>query len=258
MLWTIERVKQSCCTVSFCMPYKNIADKREHGRRYREEHREALAAYRRRWFKERYDSSPEFRRRSRVQQSADAGWAHSVVHRAIKRGELVRPTSCSACGCDGFIEAAHYNYSEPLRIRWLCRACHRKWDHAEPKGAATTEGASRDVIPKHWRRRIGPPAPRRSWQAPLVDFTCSLCGQPFQATAHDRRRSDTPCCSKRCSTTLSRAKRRQALQQAGIGIADCGWCGVRFEREPNRLRRVVVFCSKSCSQKYQWAQKRGA
>jgi hypothetical protein len=32
------------------------------------------------------------------------------------------------------IEGAHYNYDEPLRVRWLCRSCHRRWDKLEPKG----------------------------------------------------------------------------------------------------------------------------
>lgn len=62
------------------------------------------------------------------------------VKRALKSGELQRPTSCSRCGANGFIEAAHENYSDRLAIRWLCRSCHRKWDIEEPK-SVTAAGA---------------------------------------------------------------------------------------------------------------------
>ncbi|MCC7409315.1 MAG: hypothetical protein IT442_14715 [Phycisphaeraceae bacterium] len=33
----------------------------------------------------------------------------------------------------GRIEAAHFNYDEPLRVRWLCCSCHRRWDKRHPK-----------------------------------------------------------------------------------------------------------------------------
>lgn len=65
-----------------------------------------------------------------------AARAHSMVYRAIAAGTLVRPTRCEndQCGRVGRVDAAHYDYSEPLRVRWLCRSCHRLWDREEPKG----------------------------------------------------------------------------------------------------------------------------
>lgn len=55
----------------------------------------------------------------------------------INKGEIIRPSKCEQCGKESKIEAAHYNYDEPYRVRWLCRSCHAKWDKQEPKGGTT-------------------------------------------------------------------------------------------------------------------------
>ena len=62
--------------------------------------------------------------------------AQSTLRYHIVSGHITRPDVCEACGAGGGpIEGAHYNYDEPLRVRWLCQSCHRRWDHREPKGA---------------------------------------------------------------------------------------------------------------------------
>lgn len=61
--------------------------------------------------------------------------AQSLLAYHIKAGNIIRPKSCEACGEEGRIEGAHYNYDEPLKVRWLCRSCHVRWDKAEPKHA---------------------------------------------------------------------------------------------------------------------------
>lgn len=66
----------------------------------------------------------------------------SVVYRAIKSGRLVRPDRCEACGKVTKPHAAHHDYSRPLEVRWLCRACHLAWDHAEPKTRRSTATAA--------------------------------------------------------------------------------------------------------------------
>lgn len=56
------------------------------------------------------------------------------VRRAVANGRLVKPAECSECSTAGVeIQAAHSDYSKPLDVRWLCRSCHTRWDHAEPK-----------------------------------------------------------------------------------------------------------------------------
>lgn len=61
--------------------------------------------------------------------------AHSIVRNHLRAGLLHRPATCEECGVTGRrIEAAHHSYAEPLRIRWLCRSCHVRWDKQVPKG----------------------------------------------------------------------------------------------------------------------------
>lgn len=60
--------------------------------------------------------------------------AQSLLRYHVLAGNIVRPTCCEECGVSGRIEGAHFNYAEPLRVRWLCRSCHVRWDKAEPKG----------------------------------------------------------------------------------------------------------------------------
>ena len=62
--------------------------------------------------------------------------AQSLLRYHVVAGHVVRPTQCEECGAsDRPIEAAHYDYDQPLRVRWLCRSCHRRWDKHDPKGA---------------------------------------------------------------------------------------------------------------------------
>ena len=62
--------------------------------------------------------------------------AQSLLRYHVQAGHITRPTACEECGATNIaIEGAHFNYDEPLRVRWLCRSCHRVWDRREPKNA---------------------------------------------------------------------------------------------------------------------------
>lgn len=51
--------------------------------------------------------------------------AHHVVEYAKRRGVIVKPTACQACGTSsGPIHAHHDDYAKPLEIQWLCARCH--------------------------------------------------------------------------------------------------------------------------------------
>lgn len=62
------------------------------------------------------------------------GWrGRALVQYYLKTGRLVRPDTCEECGKACKPDAAHSDYSQPALVRWLCRSCHMKWDHKEPK-----------------------------------------------------------------------------------------------------------------------------
>lgn len=48
------------------------------------------------------------------------------VRAAILAGKVVRPSNCPRCGAPENIEGHHKDYSKPLELEWLCRACHKK------------------------------------------------------------------------------------------------------------------------------------
>lgn len=66
-----------------------------------------------------------------------------LVEKAVKKGVVVRPSVCEACGKNCVpannrpqIEAHHDDYNKPLDVRWLCRECHFQWhrnNRAVPK-----------------------------------------------------------------------------------------------------------------------------
>lgn len=51
--------------------------------------------------------------------------AHSLAHKAMLKGELQRPNTCSDCGYLAFkIYGHHEDYTKPLDVEWLCSECH--------------------------------------------------------------------------------------------------------------------------------------
>jgi len=57
--------------------------------------------------------------------------AYRAVDAAIRAGVLIKPETCSGCGCnnsDHRIEAHHYDYTKPMDVIWLCTPCHRRMD----------------------------------------------------------------------------------------------------------------------------------
>ena len=73
-------------------------------------------------------------RRVQRKSTRKARTAQNLVRHQIAAGNLVRPMKCEECGAGGRkIEAAHYDYDQPLYVRWLCRSCHVRWDKRNPK-----------------------------------------------------------------------------------------------------------------------------
>ncbi len=64
---------------------------------------------------------------------------HMRVRRAIARGQLIRGEICEFCGVKCITQAAHEDYAQWLIVKWLCRPCHAKWDHDQPKSLYVVE-----------------------------------------------------------------------------------------------------------------------
>lgn len=53
-----------------------------------------------------------------------ARWSHMAVASAIRRGILIKPDHCEACGKEGPVDAHHEDHRLALDVTWLCRSCH--------------------------------------------------------------------------------------------------------------------------------------
>lgn len=72
--------------------------------------------------------------------------AHRAVQAALRSGLLVRPSSCQRCPRICVPHGHHEDYSKPLVVDWLCRACHRVADAArrEREASATLAAHERE------------------------------------------------------------------------------------------------------------------
>lgn len=58
--------------------------------------------------------------------------ARIFFNEQVVKGRVKRKTICEVCGGDGmvngvrYIDAHHSDYRFPLRVKWLCRPCHKK------------------------------------------------------------------------------------------------------------------------------------
>lgn len=51
--------------------------------------------------------------------------ANKLLNQAVKHGQIKKPYDCARCQIEtGDLEAHHWDYREPLDVRWLCLACH--------------------------------------------------------------------------------------------------------------------------------------
>lgn len=57
-------------------------------------------------------------------QNPEKAAAHRAVAAAVRRGALLRPEFCESCLKRCKPHAHHDDYSMPLVVDWLCRACH--------------------------------------------------------------------------------------------------------------------------------------
>lgn len=103
----------------------------EKQRAWVEENREHVRKYMREYNAARRKNDSSFR--ERLAHNARASYknhpsetkARRMVRDAIASGELAKQP-CEVCGSEP-TEAHHDDYNYPLKVRWLCSACHAEW-----------------------------------------------------------------------------------------------------------------------------------
>lgn len=107
-----------------------------------------------------------------------AQYARSAAADAIKRGILVRPSTCEECRARprrkirAPISAHHPDYAKPLEVVWLCRSCHNK-KHPRRKGIPRWHPESIGTIArKHGisRQRVHQIIVRCGWKGMMLDM----------------------------------------------------------------------------------------
>lgn len=51
--------------------------------------------------------------------------AHRLANSALKNGFIQIKNACEACGAESKLEMHHEDYSKPLKVKFLCKSCHR-------------------------------------------------------------------------------------------------------------------------------------
>lgn len=101
---------------------RHLSERREYARKRHPERRDRRGAYKRETYWERLAREPE-KERARIQ-----------LRSAVASGTVAKASHCEECGATGLLHGHHDDYSKPLVVVWLCRACHgrrhRKDDNA--------------------------------------------------------------------------------------------------------------------------------
>jgi len=64
------------------------------------------------------------RERARHRPVDEKVLARRALNNAVKRGAVVKPAVCDGCHQPGKLHGHHADYSQPLKVRWLCPPCH--------------------------------------------------------------------------------------------------------------------------------------
>lgn len=77
------------------------------------------------WYAANRKHRREYDERKRASLDPIVKKAWQETNYAVAKGILTRPSNCSKCGKRCKPDAHHADYSKPLEVTWLCRACHR-------------------------------------------------------------------------------------------------------------------------------------
>ncbi len=95
-------------------------------RRYRDRNPEKVRGAQRRYFLEHREKMNKSRAEA-IARFPEKHKARGKLNKAVERGVVNKPGSCSRCGEEvesHRLHGHHADYSKPLDVEWLCSICH--------------------------------------------------------------------------------------------------------------------------------------
>lgn len=106
-----------------------VDQRKKQNAEFHKENHVSIADRKKKWFSSEKGKESHLNSTQKYRQKyPEKRYAHDAVYRAIKKGELVRPTHCQLCDEQCKTEAHHSSYDNNRRtsICWLCKECHEK------------------------------------------------------------------------------------------------------------------------------------
>lgn len=104
-----------------------VEKRKRQNSKYHEENRDSIRERKKKWFQSpkgiesHRNSAKKYKKKHPEKKKAQ-----DAVYRAVKRGELFRPSHCQLCDKETNTEAHHSSYGNEKRtsVVWLCKLCH--------------------------------------------------------------------------------------------------------------------------------------
>jgi len=106
-----------------------VKRRKEQNKKFHEENKEKIAERKKRWLaSEKGKESHRKSNKKYKEKFPEKKKAHDAIYRAVKKGELFKPSHCQICGEEGNTEAHHARYGREQRtsVIWVCKICHSK------------------------------------------------------------------------------------------------------------------------------------
>jgi len=102
---------------------RNRDKENQRNREYRLNNAKKVKLARSKYNKENVDALREYQRASKM-NDPEKFKARELLNGAVRSKKIIKPDHCSLCGKGGKVDGHHEDYSRPLDVIWLCRACH--------------------------------------------------------------------------------------------------------------------------------------
>ena len=98
---------------------------KERGHKRYEKNRDHILEVNKSWRRRNPDKSYDISKRQTLKYPTKRS-ARKALQYAVSVGKVIKPDHCEGCFLQRKIQGHHEDYSEPLKVEWLCSECHAK------------------------------------------------------------------------------------------------------------------------------------